>query len=203
MTAHPERWSNADIAELARFVLKRHGTGAMAYAQARATMFRASGETDDAGRWAAVAARLQMLQGGNVVPLRPRLVEPAVPPHETERPAVPAGSANGPERAPPAEGGVARLAELLIAAEMALTTVRRNVERQEERIAAEEQAGRDARHALRLLASLHNSLRIRREIADRLRRALVAHGECADAVRRSRLALAESRMLLEASGRRG
>jgi hypothetical protein len=203
MTAHRERWSNAEIAELARFVLKRHGAGAMAYAQARSTMFRASGETDDAGRWAAVTARLQVLQGGNVVPLRPRLVEPAAPGPETQGAAAPADRADGAEATRPSEGGVARLAELLVAAEMALTAVRRRVERQEELISAHEQGGRDAHHALRVLASLHTSLRIRHEIADRLRRALVAHGECADAVRRSRLALAESRMLLEASGRRG
>jgi hypothetical protein len=53
-----------------------------------------------------------------------------------------------------------------------------------------------------VLASLHTSLRIRHEIADRLRRALVAHNQCVDAVRRSRLAVAESRMLLEVSGGR-
>lgn len=224
MTAHAERWSKAEIAELARFILKRHKADAVAFAEARASMFRSSAETDDALRWTNVAERIRLLVDGNVVPLRLVPAAQAGKTVRTKRPAdtgaaavaaAPPGAASpaahrAAECAPtptaePAltapgavETGGTRLVELLNTAEATLAHVLQRIARQEQAVLSAERDGRDTRAAFRALSNLLNGEAIWRDTAERLRRAIVAHTESAALIRRSEAALAESRALLGA-----
>lgn len=65
--------SDDEVGVLARFAVRRHKAGAAFFARSRAAMFEEAGETADAARWHAVAARIDQIGRGIVgVPHRPR-----------------------------------------------------------------------------------------------------------------------------------